>query len=380
MDANHKLVPSGWKTKDQAQRVHLVERRGDELYVKLQLEGTFDSDEYGKSRLCGERCQRGDRVQASAGRDGTMREAGRLPQRSGHLLNPPLEARRSRGVLSVNKLSGSSLNVPAWDTITVNDVEQRSTSVLRVKLAATKSVVLGNTLPRIRPADEISPSTAFTTFHLKLRALVSDQMVERPYTPIVFSSHSAEGEEKLELAVRVYEKGAMSQYLCGLSAGSPIEISPEWTPAEDTFQRASWKEIQTVLLLGGGSGVTPLIQVAQNVVQAKAFTGRVIFLCWNHSPDSIVALEALTRLQAENSEKIQVTHVLKIAEAAFQPARAKVMQGDSWMTVKDGVQQALQGGEVNACAAAWCGPVGFCAEVKQCVETLQVKFLQAFEG
>jgi len=56
MGPDKKLVPGGWKKKQNAQRVHQVEERADGIYVKLNEDGKYDSDLYGKSATCGEQC------------------------------------------------------------------------------------------------------------------------------------------------------------------------------------------------------------------------------------------------------------------------------------------------------------------------------------
>jgi len=76
-----KLTPAGWKKKTHAQRVHEVRQEPNgQVFVKLNLEGTWDSDEYSGSVICGERVAAGDKSGNLRGKDGS------LPDRSGHLM------------------------------------------------------------------------------------------------------------------------------------------------------------------------------------------------------------------------------------------------------------------------------------------------------
>ena len=387
MDANRRLVPSGWKAKEHAQRVHVVERRGDELFVKLAKEGKFDSDEYGTSRLCGERSHKGDRQQASAGRDGTMADAlqqrrvQQLPLRSGHVLNPPSKnpitaVRRP----DVYKGIGRQLSAGrAWDQVTVEEVERRSNSVLRLKLKTTRAALFKVTKHRSH-LEGVAPAKAFSTYHLKLSAVIGDESIERPYTPVASPSQEEEDSEYavVELGVRVYPQGAMSQYLNKLTAGQRLNTSAVFTPAPSAFQNAAWDEIENIILIGGGSGVTPLIQVAQQCIGAKGFSGKVDLICCNHSPDRIVALEALNRLQEEAKSNLQVTHLLKDTDKQFNPNGASILPPGT--NLAQALTTAWAHYHAEKCAALWCGPGGFCAEVKRLVEGKFVRYVHEFEG
>jgi nitrite reductase/ring-hydroxylating ferredoxin subunit len=79
-----KLTPAGWKKKTHAQRVHEVRQddKTGEVFVRLNLEGVCDSDEYSGSVICGERVKAGDKSGNLRGKDGTAL----LPERSGHVL------------------------------------------------------------------------------------------------------------------------------------------------------------------------------------------------------------------------------------------------------------------------------------------------------
>eukprot|EP00891_Asterochloris_glomerata_P001834 jgi/Astpho2/1834/Aster-x1045 len=53
------MVPGTWKSMGLRQRTHSVEERDDGIYVRVNTEGTLQSDNYATLRECGERVLQG---------------------------------------------------------------------------------------------------------------------------------------------------------------------------------------------------------------------------------------------------------------------------------------------------------------------------------
>lgn len=58
-DGSGTLQPGSWKSVGKRQRKHLVEQRDDGIYLKLNLEGTIESDQYCRNEVAGQRVLHG---------------------------------------------------------------------------------------------------------------------------------------------------------------------------------------------------------------------------------------------------------------------------------------------------------------------------------
>ncbi|GAB4819014.1 hypothetical protein N2152v2_006060 [Parachlorella kessleri] len=88
----------------------------------------------------------------------------------------------------------------------------------------------------------------------------SKAFVIRPYTPI-----SAETKGHLDLAIKVYPQGKMSQHIHNLDLGDTLDIKgpiPK-IPLADIAKR------KAVGLVAGGTGITPMLQVVEEALVQK---------------------------------------------------------------------------------------------------------------
>jgi NAD(P)H-flavin reductase len=106
--------------------------------------------------------------------------------------------------------------------------------------------------------------------------------IERPYTPVESGRHAtarvcaitkdrAATNYAVELAIKVYEGGAMSSYLSSLKAGHALDVRPDFDPylfrKLEKLQAAHMRpeHVRRVVLFAGGSGITPMLQLAHQV-------------------------------------------------------------------------------------------------------------------
>ena len=108
------------------------------------------------------------------------------------------------------------------------------------------------------------------------------QTEERPYTPISLveggacdgdgggGGSSAGVEGYFEIAVKVYDDGALSRHLAALPPGAAVEmrlalpsVSYQPAAARIAFAGQPSQRVTAVGLVGGGSGVTPFVQLLQ---------------------------------------------------------------------------------------------------------------------
>jgi 3-ketosteroid 9alpha-monooxygenase subunit B len=97
--------------------------------------------------------------------------------------------------------------------------------------------------------------------------------------------------------------GPVSNWICDhVKAGDDLEVMPPggtFTP--DSLDR-------DVLLLAGGSGITPVMSILKAVLAAG--TGRVALVYANRDPGSVIFATELGRLQERHGERLRVHHWL----------------------------------------------------------------------
>ncbi|WP_306322222.1 MULTISPECIES: ferredoxin--NADP reductase [unclassified Streptomyces] len=110
--------------------------------------------------------------------------------------------------------------------------------------------------------------------------------------------------EAPRVTVKKVPGGAGSGWVCEqVAAGDVLECLP---PA-GTFTPASLDE--DVLLVAGGSGITPCLSIARSVLAAG--TGTVTLVYANRDQDSVIFRDALRGLAAEYPDRFAVVHWLE---------------------------------------------------------------------
>jgi len=203
-----------------------------------------------------------------------------------------------------------------------------------------------------------------TGAHVRVRARVGGELVSRSYTPTRFDA----GE--CELAFRVYPGGPMSTHLAALRVGDAVEmLGPtgleRYGPAPGAFSRGSraWRGIETAVLLGGGTGITPLLQVTNAVLQAAHDATRLRLVAFASDADDFMLEDRLRALAAGSRGQLSLTFASSRAPPRGAPAdvvHAGVRALDArGLAALIGVPP---GPRVMACV---CGPDGFVERAKE---------------
>ncbi|VDC04246.1 unnamed protein product [Peniophora sp. CBMAI 1063] len=139
-------------------------------------------------------------------------------------------------------------------------------------------------------------------------ALVDDKgkPVIRPYTPV--SPPDLPGE--LHLLIKKYETGKASKYVHeGLKPGDTLSIKgpiPKYPYKQNEFEE--------VALIGGGSGITPLWQVASHALSDPKNNTKFTLVFANVAEKDILMREQLDGLAKEHPDKFKVVYVLDKAD------------------------------------------------------------------
>lgn len=123
--------------------------------------------------------------------------------------------------------------------------------------------------------------------------------VIRPYTP----SHTTIGY--LELVVKCYPEGKMSTHINSLQKGDTLDFKGPITGVPITQN-----EFDSIGLIAGGSGITPMLQVAQRVLANPDDQTNVSLIFANVSEDDVILREKIDELQSEHPDQLRVLFVL----------------------------------------------------------------------
>jgi len=138
--------------------------------------------------------------------------------------------------------------------------------------------------------------------HLSVKAIVDGKEIYRSYTPV--SSDDELGY--FDLLIKVYEKGAMSQYIDKLKVGDDLEV--RGPKGLFVYKPNMVKEIG---MIAGGTGVTPMLQVIRAILKDPQDVTRVHFIFANVTEPDILLKEELDGL-ASKYNNFKVYYVLNV--------------------------------------------------------------------
>lgn len=127
------------------------------------------------------------------------------------------------------------------------------------------------------------------------------KVVVRPYTPV--SKPDAAGH--LDLVIKAYPAGKMSKFLGDLSVGDSVAFKgpiPKYP-----YSANSKKEIGMV---AGGTGITPMLQVAEHILDNPADTTKVSLLFANVSEGDILLKDKIDGLASKHPDRFKVFYVV----------------------------------------------------------------------
>jgi ring-1,2-phenylacetyl-CoA epoxidase subunit PaaE len=148
--------------------------------------------------------------------------------------------------------------------------------------------------------DELRDAYRFTPGqYLTLRATINGDDTRRSY-----SICSALSDTDLSVGVKRIEDGVFSTFALTLTAGDRLDVM---TP-EGRFGAPVGGE-NNYLLLAAGSGVTPILSIAQSVLEGEPDS--TVTLCYaNRSTDQVMFREAIEDLKDRYMTRFLLTHVM----------------------------------------------------------------------
>ncbi|GAB9464251.1 Nadh-cytochrome b5 reductase [Globisporangium polare] len=135
---------------------------------------------------------------------------------------------------------------------------------------------------------------------LLAKASVNGKNVIRPYTPTNINSEKG----FLELVVKGYPTGLLSKHIVELKEGDVLEMKGPFLKFE--YKPNMYKQIG---FIAGGSGLTPMLQVAKEICRNPADKTEIVLLFANVTEADIILREELEALQYLYPQ-FKVVHVL----------------------------------------------------------------------
>ena len=220
----------------------------------------------------------------------------------------------------------------------------------------------------------VSTASLPTGAHVRIRASIGGEGVVRSYTPTRFNA----GE--CELMFRVYEGGPMTNYLASLKVGDVVAMQgptglERYAPAgPGTFSRAErvWKGITHVALVSGGTGITPMLQIANHVLQDAADKTKLSLVSFTTTVNDIMLGDELRALAEASRGALRLKFVASNASPAQIRGAPDVHQSSMRLLTSDSLRELLgvPGGPTTMVCI--CGPDGFVTRAK---ELLQPNFV-----
>lgn len=131
---------------------------------------------------------------------------------------------------------------------------------------------------------------------------IGGKSVRRAYS---LCSAPFEGK-RLSVTVKRVSNGLMSNFLPdNVKVGDLIEVM---APIGNFCLEPKENETRTVVLLGGGSGITPLMSIAKTVLKFEK-NSKLVLLYGNRDEDSTIFKAAFDQMAAENPDRFKVEHV-----------------------------------------------------------------------
>jgi cytochrome-b5 reductase len=167
------------------------------------------------------------------------------------------------------------------------------------------------------PSKESTTGLKTSSFVMIKNAASADGKFDaRPYTPT--SLADAKGE--LELVIKSYPGGKVTQHLFGLKVGDSIEIKG---PLPKLKYEANMKK--SIGLIAGGTGITPCLQIIQEVINNPKDETKLVLVFANNGEEDILLKDRLDGL-AKQYKQLSIIYVVATPGAGWEGEKGFVTE------------------------------------------------------
>lgn len=147
--------------------------------------------------------------------------------------------------------------------------------------------------------DSVTGLTLASAILTKYHNEETGKNIIRPYTPV--SDLSREGS--FQLVIKHYPDGPMTNHIFQLKPNDTLSFKgpiKKWQWSPNSFDR--------ITLLGAGTGITPLFQLAHHIVENPGDKTKVDLVYGNKTPNDILLKHELDALHEKYPDKFNVTY------------------------------------------------------------------------
>lgn len=207
------------------------------------------------------------------------------------------------------------------------------------------------------------PSEGFTYKpgqYLTLKFQIGAESARRAYS--LCSSPISDSD--LAVTVKRVDQGLVSNHIANsLKAGDTVEVMP---PMGNFKVELDSSRAHHYVLLGGGSGITPLMSIIKSVLDIESGS-KVTLIYANKSENDIIFRSKLDELQSQFGGRIKVIHSLDEASASWTGLSGLLTK----MSILSMVQDIMNVDTLSK--SFWiCGPGGFMEEVQSALGFLGI--------
>lgn len=194
--------------------------------------------------------------------------------------------------------------------------------------------------------------------YLTLQMDINGEKVRRAYSlsssPVIDDLHT--------VTVKRVDGGKMSNRINDIELGTMMEVMP---PQGRFFTEINASNRKHYFLIGGGSGITPLISIIKTVLHAEP-NSKCTLIYGNRNAASIIFKQELDELVASHPERLNVVYSIDQSESGWN--------GLTGMLTADTIKQLISQhqGVLTEREYFICGPAGMMDQAKQAVQSLGV--------
>ncbi|GAB3750177.1 2Fe-2S iron-sulfur cluster-binding protein [Spirosoma pomorum] len=204
----------------------------------------------------------------------------------------------------------------------------------------------------------------FLTFLLN----INGQKLRRSYS----MASSPHVDVSLAVSIKRVPGGLASNYLCDQTKAGDILETLE--PMGTFVPKLEPQNRRTIVLIGAGSGITPLFSMAKSILHVEPNT-RVWLIYGNRNQSSIIYKAHLDAMeQAYGKSRFQVTHVLSQPDAGWDGLEGRLNQHTLTRLLEGQLAKELQSASFYL-----CGPDGLLTEVRSALTIMGVPTTQVFK-
>lgn len=188
-------------------------------------------------------------------------------------------------------------------------------------------------------SDQVSGLTTASLVFAKFVTPKGSNVV-RPYTPI----SDIDQEGTIEFAIKKYDTGKMSPHIHDLKENDTLSfkgpiIKWKWDPSQ----------FESIALIGGGSGITPLYQLVHEISKNPEDKTKVQLFYGSQTENDVILKKELDDIQAKHPDQIKIHY--------FADKVSSDWTGETGYISKDFLKSHLPGPNSNSKIFV-CGPPG----------------------